>query len=89
MVMKEVNPGPVAELLTSSQLVEKTHESLKNFFGKEVKVAAPSSLFLEFGKIVEAEGFSIFSPIYFADEEFTQKSKYQGWKIKPQKIVNL
>lgn len=85
MVMKEGHFGPASELLTSSQLVEKTHESLKIFFGKEVKVAAPSSLFLGFGRISEAEGFSIFSPIYFANEEFTQESNYPGWKIKPEK----
>lgn len=44
---------------TASQLIEREHEALKDFFGIGVPVIIPPTILLETQKIAEAEGFKL------------------------------
>lgn len=70
----------------SSQLIEKEHEVLREFFGKEIPVVAPPSELFETLRVAEVEGFGrILEPIYFPVVEFKQDDKYPGWGVNPER----
>jgi len=76
--------GVAVDILNPSQLVEREHEALRAFFGKEVRVFTPPSELFETLKVAEVEGFGkILEPIYFPAVKFKQADKYPGWKVKP------
>ncbi len=70
--------------LNITQLVEREHNALKTFFGKEVPVAQPPALLAETLRVAEGEGLSIFQPLYFPAIEFKQNSRFPGWSVKPE-----
>lgn len=72
------------DILSSSQLVEKEHEALRAFFGKEILVPVPPPELVGTQKVAESEGFGILVPLYFPVIRFKKDDEYPGWKIKPQ-----
>jgi len=73
------------DFLNRSQLVEREHEALRAFFGKEVPVLTPPSELFETLKVAEVEGFGkILKPVYFPAVKFEQADEYPGWKVKPE-----
>ena len=70
--------------LNITQLVEREHNALKTFFGKEVPVVQPPALLAETLRVAEGEGLSIFQPLYFPAIEFKQNSRFPGWSVKPE-----
>lgn len=76
--------GTKKDFLNPSQLVEKEHEALKDFFGGEVAVVTPPPLFFETQRVAEGEGFGIFDPLYFPTKEFSSRARFPGWEIKPE-----
>lgn len=76
--------GIAVDILNPSQLIEKEHEALRAFFGKEVPVVTPPPELFEAQRVAETEGFGrILEPIYFPAVKFEQNDEYPGWRIKP------
>lgn len=71
--------------LNRSNLVERERESLRAFFGQPVAVAQVPDLLVETYRVAQDEGFSTLAPIYLPATEFEQRTKYPGWKVKPEK----
>lgn len=71
-------------LLTASQLVERTHEELKTKLNREIHVPKPPALLLETQRVAEGEGFKFFEPIYFPKLSYRKLSdehvkNWEGW----------
>ncbi len=81
----EVSMGE-SGLLSTSQLVEREHEALKDFFGEEVPIAQPPELLLKAQEIAIGEGLGRLVPIYFVFDTklFTLETDYPGWNVKPE-----
>jgi len=72
------------EILTSSQLIEKTREELHRKFAVEISVSEPPALLLETHKVAEDEGFGFFEPLYLPRGEYREDSVYPPDWIKPE-----
>lgn len=56
----------MAEILSSSQLVEQAKEEYRSTFGSvDICVVAPPELVLETQKVAEGKGYGFFAPLYF------------------------